>query len=70
MALCVAAYGFLVSERRLIPPLYGTSSVKSWAWMEPPCLFQPFNIGCRPTGRRRSTAAGQAATARGPAEAG
>jgi hypothetical protein len=70
MALCVAAYGFLVSERQTIPPLYGTFPVKGWAWMATPCLFQPFDIGYGPTGRRRSTATSQAATAPGPAEAG
>jgi SRSO17 transposase len=68
--LCIAAYGFLISERETISPLYGAFPVKGWEWMPSPCLFQPFDIGCRSTGRRRSTATSQAATARGPAEAG
>ena len=53
-----------------ISPLYGAFFVKGSVWKPSPCLFQPFNIGCRSTGRRRSTTTSQAATARGPAEAG
>jgi SRSO17 transposase len=63
--LCIAAYGFLISERETISPLYGAVSVKLGMSMRYSLVSQPFDRGSLSTGRRRSTATCQAATACG-----